>query len=49
MSKIIKILFKIFTVIILIVSVVSFPLISILLKEQHDQDEFEKVVHKDEI
>lgn len=49
MSKIIKILFKVFNVIILIVSVVSFPLLSILLKEHPDQDEFEKVVHKDEI
>ena len=49
MSKVIRVLFKVFAVIVLsIAGAVLFPL-SVLLEKQHEQDELEKVVLKDEI
>jgi len=49
MSKVIGILFKIcVTIVLVVVGAVSFPL-STLLERQHEQDELEKVVLKDEI
>lgn len=49
MSKVIGILFKIYvTIVLIIVGAVSLPL-SVLLERQHEQDELEKAVLKDEI